>query len=99
MAKLQWRVENLLFRKNKNQPHTHPEGEAVAATIGMTWCPETESNRHVLLRTRDFKSRASASFAIRALGASVILHTPFQHLHSCRLRRRSSLERCAVPSS
>src|SRR6266852_2153960 len=30
------------------------------------WCPETESNRHVLLRTRDFKSRASASFAIRA---------------------------------
>ena len=30
------------------------------------WCPETESNRHVLLGTRDFKSRASASFAIRA---------------------------------
>ena len=24
-------------------------------------------NRHVLLRTRDFKSRASASFAIRAV--------------------------------
>ena len=38
----------------------------VAGTIGIEWCPETESNRHVLLRTRDFKSRASASFAIRA---------------------------------
>lgn len=38
----------------------------VAGAIGIKWCPETESNRHVLLRTRDFKSRASASFAIRA---------------------------------
>ena len=37
------------------------------ANTGVEWCPETESNRHVLLRTRDFKSRASASFAIRAL--------------------------------
>jgi hypothetical protein len=35
------------------------------------WCPETELNRHVLLGTRDFKSRASASFAIRA-GIEVI---------------------------
>ena len=34
--------------------------------VGWMWCPETESNRHVRLRTRDFKSRASASFAIRA---------------------------------
>jgi hypothetical protein len=33
-------------------------------------CPETASNRHVLLRTRDFKSRASASFAIQACGGS-----------------------------
>jgi hypothetical protein len=40
----------------------------------IAWCPETESNRHVLLRTRDFKSRASASFAIRAISAQVILH-------------------------
>ena len=30
----------------------------------VEWCPETESNRHVLLRTRDFKSRASASFTL-----------------------------------
>ena len=32
----------------------------------IVWCPETESNRHVPFGTRDFKSRASASFAIRA---------------------------------
>src|SRR5947208_3041020 len=30
------------------------------------WCPETESNRHGAFAPRDFKSRASASFAIRA---------------------------------
>jgi hypothetical protein len=30
------------------------------------WCPGPELNRYVLLRTRDFKSRASASFATRA---------------------------------
>ena len=30
------------------------------------WCPETESNRHAPFGARDFKSRASASFAIRA---------------------------------
>src|SRR5260370_28174843 len=36
------------------------------AVARFTWCPETESNRHVLLRTGDFKSRASASFSIRA---------------------------------
>jgi hypothetical protein len=33
----------------------------------VEWCPETELNRHVPFGTRDFKSRASASFAIRAL--------------------------------
>jgi hypothetical protein len=43
----------------------------MAATARVRWCPETESNRHVLLGTRDFKSRASASFAIRA-GIEVI---------------------------
>jgi hypothetical protein len=32
----------------------------------VEWCPETELNRHVPFGTRDFKSRASASFAIRA---------------------------------
>ena len=31
------------------------------------WCPETESYCYVPFGTRDFKSRASASFAIRAL--------------------------------
>jgi hypothetical protein len=30
------------------------------------WCPGRELNPHVPLRTRDFKSRASASFATRA---------------------------------
>ena len=32
----------------------------------IIWCPGPELNRYVLLRTRDFKSRASASFATRA---------------------------------
>ena len=26
----------------------------------LEWCPETESNRHVLLRTRDFKPYSAA---------------------------------------
>ena len=41
-------------------------GKTTLCRRGSCWCPETESNRHVLLGTRDFKSRASASFAIRA---------------------------------
>src|SRR5205814_7925939 len=32
----------------------------------ITWCPGSESNRYVPFGTRDFKSRASASFATRA---------------------------------
>src|SRR5205807_2617148 len=32
------------------------------------WCPGTESNRHAPFEARDFKSRASASFATRAGG-------------------------------
>jgi hypothetical protein len=36
------------------------------AVARFKWCPETELNRHVPFGTRDFKSRASASFAIRA---------------------------------
>ena len=31
------------------------------------WCPGPELNRYVSFETRDFKSRASASFATRAL--------------------------------
>jgi hypothetical protein len=30
------------------------------------WCPGPELNRYVSFETRDFKSRASASFATRA---------------------------------
>ena len=33
---------------------------------GFKWCPGPESNRYVSFETRDFKSRASASFATRA---------------------------------
>src|SRR5204863_8878897 len=32
----------------------------------LEWCPGTESNRHAPFGARDFKSRASASFATRA---------------------------------
>ena len=34
------------------------------------WCPGPELNRYVLLGTRDFKSRASASFATRAFAGN-----------------------------
>src|SRR5437899_472277 len=40
--------------------------EAQRGISKLTWCPGTESNRHVPFGTRDFKSRASASFATRA---------------------------------
>ena len=40
---------------------------AKSASAGRsTWCPGPESNRYVPFGTRDFKSRASASFATRA---------------------------------
>jgi hypothetical protein len=35
------------------------------------WCPGTESNRHAPFGARDFKSRASASFATRAGGCGL----------------------------
>src|SRR2546425_6786456 len=34
----------------------------------LAWCPGRESNPHGSLDPRDFKSRASASFATRAIG-------------------------------
>ena len=39
----------------------------LAATEWVGWCPGSELNRYVPFGTRDFKSRASASFATRAL--------------------------------
>ncbi len=56
--------------KNGAAPHLQPNAATLSNCLfyeWVEWCPETESNRHVLLGTRDFKSRASASFAIRAL--------------------------------
>src|SRR5271169_445271 len=38
----------------------------VTRTARVKWCPGPESNRYVSFETRDFKSRASASFATRA---------------------------------
>jgi hypothetical protein len=46
------------------------------------WCPGTESNRHAPFGARDFKSRASASFATRAV-------------HIFRILPKVSLIRCA----
>src|SRR5437879_9300630 len=40
--------------------------EAQRGISKLTWCLGPESNRYVPLETRDFKSRASASFATRA---------------------------------
>ena len=36
------------------------------AVMGLSWCPEGDLNPHVRLSTADFKSAASADFAIRA---------------------------------
>src|SRR5438105_3119956 len=41
-------------------------GVFVIRAADFNWCPGTESNRHAPFGARDFKSRASASFAIRA---------------------------------
>src|SRR5271169_3822436 len=38
----------------------------VTRTARVKWCPGPELNRYVSFETRDFKSRASASFATRA---------------------------------
>jgi hypothetical protein len=46
----------------------------VTGTAGVKWCPGSESNRYDSLESRDFKSRASASFATRA-GKKVIENT------------------------
>jgi hypothetical protein len=43
------------------------------------WCPGPELNRYVSFETRDFKSRASASFATRAregFKANISVETP-----------------------
>jgi hypothetical protein len=39
------------------------------------WCPEPGSNRYARLRAADFKSAASACFAIRAGTAALIIAT------------------------
>ena len=49
----------------------------------LKWCPGTESNRHAPFGARDFKSRASASFATRALTHNYIIVQNL--LHSNRL--------------
>ena len=38
----------------------------MSETARVKWCPGPELNRYVSFETRDFKSRASASFATRA---------------------------------
>jgi hypothetical protein len=39
----------------------------MSETARVKWCPGPELNRYVSFETRDFKSRASASFATRAV--------------------------------
>ena len=51
------------------------------------WCPGTESNRHAPFGARDFKSRASASFATRAFcGKPLEGSTLIERLTVCNLR-------------
>jgi len=54
------------------------DGLKCVIRLELTWCPGPELNRYVLLRTRDFKSRASASFATRA-GIEVLEKTISVH--------------------
>jgi hypothetical protein len=55
---------------NLDEPDLHKPGdinlEASIMEGAVSWCPGPESNRYVSFETRDFKSRASASFATRA---------------------------------
>jgi Peptidase family M23 len=57
---------------------------------GSPWCPGTESSRHDSFESRDFKSRASASFATRA-GNEVIENTI--SVDRCSLRPAPHRER------
>ena len=50
--------------RGASEPRSQMPGE-VEGSHGE-WCPGPESNRYVSFETRDFKSRASASFATRA---------------------------------
>jgi hypothetical protein len=55
---------------------------------GVRWCPGPELNRYVSFETRDFKSRASTSFATRAGGKSFEV--------DISVHRRKLSERCRV---
>src|SRR6266567_3165331 len=59
--------------------------EAQRGISKLTWCPGPESNRYVPFGTRDFKSRASASFATRACLLNINIVNNL--LHEVRLRR------------
>jgi hypothetical protein len=66
----------------------HPDTYAEQQTAGLrlvplnSWCPGPELNRYVSFETRDFKSRASASFATRAAGKSL---KPIYQFAACGL--------------
>ena len=70
----------------------------MAAAVRVRWCPGPELNRYVSFETRDFKSRASASFATRA-GREVVeanisvrrMWTPGASLEGHSSRRSLSL--------
>ena len=51
---------------NKSLQIALPIGELRLEVRWLGWCPGRELNPHVPFGTRDFKSRASASFATRA---------------------------------
>lgn len=47
----------------------------------IVWCPGSESNRYDSFESRDFKSRASASFATRATRCSGYSLQELLHYH------------------
>jgi hypothetical protein len=64
--RLVWRVPNYI----------DPDNSALCRSRApKRWCPGPESNRYVPFGTRDFKSRASASFATRARYAAASFYS------------------------
>src|ERR1035441_4670165 len=83
--KLAWSLASVTWRRRpatrqNRQPLTR--SSSPRPEFPLKWCPETESNRHGAFAPRDFKSRASASFAIRAFSKPFYLNRILDSLQS-----------------
>jgi hypothetical protein len=60
-----------LLRVNQPRALQTDQSTERIGNVRVMWCPGPELNRYVPFGTRDFKSRASASFATRAGGHNI----------------------------